>query len=164
MNALAHIIDRLNHHLGRGVAWLTAAMAAATGAVVVLRYAFEQNTILIQEGVSAMHALVLALGIAYTLKENGHVRVDILHNRRSERERRFLNLFGHVVFLLPVAALIFATSIPYVASSWRVFEGSPEVGGLPGVFLVKTLIPMMAALLFLQGLSEIAKALVHKPK
>lgn len=159
MSGFSHHIDRLNHHLGRATAWLTALMAAATGALVALRYAFGQNTILLQEGVGYLHGLVLMLGIAYTLKEGGHVRVDILHNAMSARWRRRVDAFGHLAFLLPTAAFIFFTSLPYVAASWRVLEGSAEVGGIQGVFLLKTLIPVMAALLLLQGLSELLKVL-----
>ncbi len=152
------LIDRINHWLGRAVAWLTLAMALAVAAIVLLRYALAQNTILIQEAVSYGHGLVLMLGIAYTLKENGHVRVDILHSSRSPRWRALVDLFGHIFLLLPVAGLLLATSVPYALSAWRILEGSSEVGGLPGVFLLKTLIPLMAALLLLQGLSEIGKA------
>ena len=159
MARLSRFIDRCNLGLGRATAWLTLLMALATAAVVALRYVFGQNTILLQEGVNALHGLVLMLGIAYTLLEKGHVRVDILHSRLAERRRRAVDGFGHAVFLLPVAALILLTSLPYVAQSWRVAEGSAEVGGLPGVYLLKTLIPVMAVLLFAQGLSELIKAL-----
>lgn len=159
MPAPSRLIDRCNLRLGRVAAWLTLLMALATAAVVALRYAFGQNTILLQEGVVALHGLALMLGIAYTLLERGHVRVDILHNRLPERRRRMVDAFGHAVFLLPVAALMFVTSLPYVAQSWRVAEGSAEVGGLPGVYLLKTLIPLMALLLFAQGLSELMKVL-----
>ncbi len=155
MNAL---IDQLNHRIGRAVAWLTLAMAVAVAAIVLLRYAFAQNTIQIQEAVNYGHGLVLMLGMAYTLKENGHVRVDILYSGRSPRGRALVDLFGHLFLLLPVAGLVLATSLPYAVSAWRILEGSSEVGGLPGVFLLKTLIPLMAALLLLQGLSESSKA------
>ena len=152
------LIDRLNHGIGRAVAWLTLAMAVAVAAIVLLRYALAQNTIVIQEAVSYGHGLVLMLGMAYTLKENGHVRVDILYSGRSPRWRALVDLFGHLFLLLPVAGLVLVTSLPYAASAWRILEGSSEVGGLPGVFLLKTLIPLMAVLLLLQGLSEISKA------
>lgn len=155
MNAL---VDRLNHWLGRAVAWLTLAMAVAVAAIVLLRYAFAQNTILIQEAVSYAHGLVLMLGMAYTLKENGHVRVDIFYSGRSPRWRTLVDLIGHLFLLLPVAGLVLATSLPYAVSAWRILEGSSEVGGLPGVFLLKSLIPLMAVLLLVQGLSEIGKA------
>ena len=155
---MSALIDRLNHGLGRAVAWLTLAMALAVAGIVLLRYAFGQNTILLQEAVSYAHGLVLMLGMAYTLKENGHVRVDILYSGRSPRWRALVDLFGHLFLLLPVAGLVLATSLPYAMNAWRILEGSSEVGGLPGVFLLKSLIPLMAALLLLQGLSEIGKA------
>ena len=157
MKRLSQGIDWANGKLGRAVAWAMLAMALLTAAIVVLRYALGQNTILLQEGVGALHALALMLGIAYTLLEKGHVRVDIVHSRLGERRSRLVDAFGHIFLLLPVAALIFLTSLPYVAQSWRVAEGSAEVDGLPGVYLLKTLIPLMAALLFAQGLSELIK-------
>ena len=84
--------------------------------------------------------------------------MDILYSGRSPRWRTLVDLFGHLFLLLPVAGLVLATSLPYAASAWRILEGSSEVGGLPGVFLLKTLIPLMAVLLLVQGLSEIGKA------
>jgi TRAP-type mannitol/chloroaromatic compound transport system permease small subunit len=69
-----------------------------------------------------------------------------------------VNLLGHCLFLLPVTATIFWLSLPYVSASWRILEGSPEVGGIPGVFLLKTLIPLTSTLLFLQGLVGIQRA------
>jgi TRAP-type mannitol/chloroaromatic compound transport system permease small subunit len=75
----------------------------------------------------------------------------------SERRQALVDVTGHLLFLLPVSLLIFWTSLPYVANAWRVLEGSSEVGGVPAVFLLKTLIPIMALLLGLQGLNEIVR-------
>jgi TRAP-type mannitol/chloroaromatic compound transport system permease small subunit len=108
-----------------------------------------------------MHGILFMLGIPYALLQNSHVRVDIIYSRLSSRQQDRVDIAGHILFLLPIAVYIFVTSLPYVAASWRVLEGSAEVGGIPGIFLLKTLIPVMAVLLFLQGLSEIAKRL-HK--
>ena len=77
------------------------------------------------------------------------------------KARARIDLVGHGLFLIPVAGFIFFTSLPYVAASWRILEKSSEVGGLPAVFALKTLIPLMAALLFLQGASEIIKRLTQ---
>jgi TRAP-type mannitol/chloroaromatic compound transport system permease small subunit len=70
-----------------------------------------------------------------------------------------IDLLGHLLLLLPVCGFVFLTSLPYVQASWRILEGSADVGGIHGVFLLKTLIPVMAVLLFLQGMSEIARAI-----
>jgi TRAP-type mannitol/chloroaromatic compound transport system permease small subunit len=132
-------------------------MVLMTLTVVVLRYAFNEGAIVLQESVMYMHGILFMLAIPYGLKQDSHVRVDIVYSRLSARHRSVVDLIGHVVFLLPIALFILITSLPYVTASWRVLEGSSEVGGIPAVFLLKTLIPVMAALLFLQGISEIVK-------
>ena len=137
-------------------------MVLVTVAVVVLRYAFAIGAIPLQESVIYMHGMLFMLGIPYGVLQNTHVRVDIIYSRLKPRQQDWINLGGHLLFLLPVAAFIFLTSLPYVAASWRVLEGSAEVGGLPAIFVLKTLIPVMAALLFLQALSEIAKHFANK--
>jgi TRAP-type mannitol/chloroaromatic compound transport system permease small subunit len=151
---LADLLDALNDRLGRTIAWLTALMVVATIIVVLLRYGLDMGAIVVQESVTYMHALVVTLGIACTLKDDGHVRVDILYSRMTPGRRDLVNLAGHVLFLLPVCILVIFSSWEYVANAWRVREGSPEVGGIPAVFLLKTLIPVMAVLLLVQGAAE----------
>jgi|TARA_B100000315_G_C14548845_1_gene574649 TRAP-type mannitol/chloroaromatic compound transport system permease small subunit len=147
-------IDAVNQGLGQGIAWLTAFMVALTLIVVVIRYAFDAGAIALQESVTYLHALVIMLGIPHTLKVDAHVRVDILYSRLRPAHRAAANLAGHTLFLAPVAVLVLYTSLPYVVDSWRVLEGSPEVGGIPAVFLLKTLIPVMAVLLLAQGIAD----------
>ena len=142
---------------GRAVRWLTGLMALLTVIVVILRYAFGEGTIALQESITYAHGLVMMLGIAYTLKQDAHVRVDLFYGRLGPRGKARINLLGHCLFLLPVGITILWTSLPYVSASWRILEGSSEVGGIPAVFALKTLIPLMALLLILQGLAEIAR-------
>lgn len=133
-------------------------MAAVTLTVVVLRYGLDAPSIALQEAVVYLHATAFMLGIAYTLKHDGHVRVDIFYARRSVRGRAWTDLAGHLLLLLPVTVTLCWLSLPYVGASWRILEGSSEVGGIPGIFLLKTLIPLMALLLLAQGLSRILRA------
>jgi len=135
-------------------------MVLITVTIVVLRYVFNTGTIVMQESVMYLHGALFMLGIPYGLKQNTHVRVDVIYARLSERQQSLVDIAGHTLFLMPLSVFIFVTSLPYVAAAWRVLEGSAEVGGIPAVFLLKTLIPVMAALLFLQGLSEISKRLL----
>ncbi|HKJ76050.1 MAG TPA: TRAP transporter small permease subunit, partial [Gammaproteobacteria bacterium] len=122
-------------------------------AVVVLRYLFDTGWIALQESITYLHALVFMVGAAYTLKHDGHVRVDILYRRFGPRGQAAVDLAGTLLLLLPVCGFILVASWDYVAESWALREGSREAGGLPGVFLLKTVIPVMAVLLALQGLS-----------
>lgn len=157
---IARLCDGLSEWSGRGVAWLTAGMVAVTFTVVVLRYLFDLGWIALQESITYLHALVFMVGAAYTLKHDGHVRVDILYRRFGPRGQAVVDLAGTLLLLLPVCAFILLSSWEYVAESWARQEGSPEAGGLPGVFLLKTVIPVMAVLLALQGVSLALRSLL----
>jgi len=135
-------------------------MVIVTCAVVLARYVFGVGSIALQESVMYMHGIVFMLGIAFTLKEQGHVRVDVLHEKFSRRTRTLIDIAGTILFLLPVSIFILLTSLDYVSFAWSLRESSAQPGGLPGVFLVKTLIPVMAALLALQGIAEILRGIV----
>jgi TRAP-type mannitol/chloroaromatic compound transport system permease small subunit len=87
------------------------------------------------------------------------VRVDIFYRSFSERQKAWVNILGHVIFTLPVCVLIGWGSLDYVLDSWSAREASPEPGGLAYVFLLKTLIPVMASLLALQSLAQCQRAL-----
>ena len=154
----ADTIDAISEWSGRIVSWLTLAMVLVTFAIVVLRYAFSMGWIAMQESVTFMHALVFLLGAAFTLKREGHVRVDIFYRKLGVKGRAVVDLLGACLLLLPVCGFIFWLSWDYVTASWALKEGSREAGGLPGVFLLKSAIPLMAGLLILQGVSQILRA------
>jgi len=155
---LVRWIETVTEWTGRLVAWFMFLMVVATVVVVVLRYATTTNTILVQEAVMYLHAFAFMLAIPYALKHDAHVRVDVVYGRLGPRGRAIVNLCGHLLLLVPTAVFIILYSRTYVANAWRILEGSGEVGGIPGVFLLKTLIPTMAALLLLQGIAEIARS------
>ncbi|MCG7996621.1 MAG: TRAP transporter small permease subunit [Candidatus Thiodiazotropha taylori] len=156
---VARGFDQINERLGQAISWLSLLMVLVTVAVVVLRYVFQLGWIWLQESVTFMHAALFLVGAAYTLKHEGHVRVDIIYRKFSERGRAWVDLIGTLTLLLPVCLFIFFISWDYVAKSWALFEGSREVGGLEGVFLLKSLILVMAVLLVLQGISLAVRSL-----
>lgn len=150
-------VDHFTESLGRLLAWLAVLMMLAMAAVVVLRYGLETGSIALQESITYMHASLFMLGLAFTLKHDGHVRVDIFYQRFSARQRAWVNSLGGIIFLLPLCLFIVAISIDFVGQSWQVHEVSTEPGGIPAVFLLKTLIPLMAVNLALQGLVEVLR-------
>lgn len=154
-----NLIEQVTRLVGYSVAWLLLLMAIAETGVVILRYGFNMGSIAVQESITYMHATVFLLGAAYTLADDEHVRVDIFYRRASDRTRAWINLSGSVLFLLPLCALIFWSSLPYVAQSWEIRETSADTGGIAGIYLLKTLIPLFAALLFLQGVAQILRSL-----
>ena len=136
---------------GRAVSWLSLLMVVVTFGVVVLRYGFNLTWVAVQESVIYLHAMVFLMAAAWTLSEDGHVRVDIIYGARSERYRAGVNLAGCLLFLLPFCVFTFTVAWEYVAASWSVQETSREAGGLPGVYLLKSLILVAPALLLLQA-------------
>lgn len=154
LHALVRYIDAFTDRLGRWLAWLSLAMALLTALVVILRYGFNLGSIAAQEAVTYMHGSLFMLGAAYALQSGAHVRVDIFYRNFSPRARAWVNSLGGIVFLMPMCGFIFFSSLGYVAESWSIRETSPEPGGIPAVFLLKTVIPLMAASLFFQGLAE----------
>ena len=153
MKNLCNGIDAFNERVGTLVAWLLPTMACITFLVAVMRYGFNFGSIALQESTTYLHAFVFMLAGAYTLKHNEHVRVDIFYQSMSQHNQARVNFYGCVFLVLPFAGFIIWTSFDYVINSWKLLEGSREAGGLPLVFILKTLIPAMAMLLFLQAIS-----------
>jgi TRAP-type mannitol/chloroaromatic compound transport system permease small subunit len=98
------------------------------------------------------------LAAAWTLQVDGHVRVDIFYAQAEPRRRAIVDLIGAIVFLFPVAIAIAVLSLPYVTRSWAILEHSREASGLPFVYLLKTLIPLFALLIGLQGIAQAIRA------
>lgn len=162
LNWLAHVtnfIDKITDNTGKLISWLTLFMVLLTFLIVVLRYGFNVGWIAMQESVLYFHGTVFMLGAAYTLKADGHVRVDIFYQNFSIKGKALVNLLGTLFLLLPVCVFIFYISFDYVATSWLIMEKSSEAGGLPLVYLSKSLLLIMAITLSLQGVSEICRNL-----
>jgi TRAP-type mannitol/chloroaromatic compound transport system permease small subunit len=155
---LADRIDRLSAAVGRAVMWCLLFMVLAEFALVLMRYVLGVGSIWLQESVVYAHASVFMLAAAWTLSVDGHVRVDIFYADAAPRTKALVDLLGTLLLLLPFALALVFLSFPYVARSWAILEGSRETSGLPAVFLLKTLIPLFAALLALQGLAQATRA------
>ena len=160
MDALARLIDALSERLGRSAAWLSLLMVLVMGLIVVLRYIFQIGSIALQESVMYINAMIFTFGAAYTLKVQGHVRVDVFYNRISKKARHLVDSIGVVAFLFTTVGFVVWASWDYVAVSWRIREGSPESSGLPLVFLLKSCLLLLPALLALQGVAELWKSVV----
>jgi TRAP-type mannitol/chloroaromatic compound transport system permease small subunit len=146
-------VDRLVCGLGRMVSWLTVIMVLITATVVVLRYVFGVGWIWLQETVTWMHATVFLLAAAYTLSHDEHVRVDIFYRGMSPRGQALVDSLGVLLLLLPTCLWIVFSAWDYVAASWQVRESSLETGGMPGLFLLKSLIIVTPVLLAIEGLA-----------
>jgi TRAP-type mannitol/chloroaromatic compound transport system permease small subunit len=156
--AFADCIDRLNGAIGRTVAWLCLLVVLVQFTVVVMRYAFGLGSIWLTETIIYGHATLFMLAAAWTLREGGHVRVDIFYADAGPRRRALTDLCGALFLLLPFMLVLLYFALPYVARSWAILETSRETSGLPWVYLLKTLIPAFAVLMALQGAAQAIRA------
>jgi len=157
----SHQLEKITDITGRYVSWLTLAMVLMTFSIVILRYVFNTGWIAMQEAVTYMHASVFMLAAAYTLQLDAHVRVDIFYQKMSATGKAIINLLGTFLFLLPVCGFILWVSWEYVLNAWEIKESSREAGGLPGVYLLKTQIIIMAILLITQGIAIVLKTIIQ---
>lgn len=155
---LAAALETVSVAVGRSVALLTVLMVLVTALVVLLRYLFGLGWIWLQESITWMHAAVFMLAAAYTLAREEHVRVDVFYREMSPRARAWVDLVGTLVLLLPVCAFLLWSSWGYVASAWGMSEGSRESGGLPALYLLKSVLVAMPVLLGLQGVALAARS------
>ena len=159
--AFSQSVNRLNERVGRITTWCTLFMVVMTVIDVMLRYLFSAGSVAVQELEWHMFGFVFLLGAAYTLLHGEHVRVDIFYSRMNIRNKAWVDLFGSLFFCVPLSILIIWTSLPFALSSWEFLEGSPDPGGLPARFILKTAIPVGFFLVGLQGLSMAAESLLR---
>ncbi|MGB8677091.1 MAG: TRAP transporter small permease subunit, partial [Pseudolabrys sp.] len=155
---VADRIDRVTSALGRAAAWLALVVVLLQFALVVARYLFGLGSVWLTETVIYAHAALFMLAAAWTLQVGGHVRVDIFYADASAHTKALIDLVGALFLLLPFMVVLIWLAIPYAARSWSILEHSQEASGLPVVFVLKTLIPLFALLMALQGIAQAIRA------
>lgn len=126
---------------------------------VIMRYFFKSGSIAMQEMEWHLFSVIILLGISYTLKEDGHVRVDLIYDRLTNKKKALINMWGAVLFILPIALLIGIESIPYVIEAFNSGEQSGDPGGLTNRWIVKSLIPLSFFLLIITTIGFFIKNL-----
>ena len=159
-------VDQFSRLCGVTCAAMIPVMVLITVIVVVLRRGFSVGSIALQESIMYLHSWIFLVAMAYTLKADGQVRVDIFYRKFSDVQKAWVNALGGLVLLLPLCVVLLATTSQYALRSWHVGETSGDAGGLPFVYLLKSIMPLAAGLLLLQCLAEVAAntlRLIHRP-
>lgn len=158
---MSRAIDKMNGMIGQAVSWATLLMILIGAYNAIVRYLgrfigtnLSSNVYL--EAQWYLFSVVFLLGAAWTLKEDAHVRVDVMFDRMSSRVQRGINIGGALLLLLPFCVFVFWTSVPSIRNSWSIREMSPDPGGLPR-YPIKALILVSVVLLGLQGISQLIK-------
>jgi TRAP-type mannitol/chloroaromatic compound transport system permease small subunit len=151
--------DKFADAIGYFTAFVMVLMILNVTYDVVMRYFFNTGSIAMQEMEWHLFSVIILLGISYTLKEDGHVRVDLIYDTLSTKKKAKINMVGVALFILPVALLIGIESIPYVVESFISNEQSGDPGGLPYRWIVKSLIPLSFFLLIITSIGFFIKNL-----
>lgn len=151
-------IDRLNTAIGKSAYWLILVAVLVSAINAIVRKAFDVSSNAWLELQWQLFGAVFMLCAAYTLLKNEHIRIDIVNSRLPKPVRDWIDLLGHLLFLMPFVLLMIYDGWPFFVTSWNQNEQSLNAGGLPQ-WPAKFLIPLGFFLLFLQGVSEIIKRL-----
>lgn len=154
------LFDKLNDTIGKAMAWLVVVLTIIVFYDVCMRFIFRAGSPALQELQWHLFALIFLLGAAATYKMNGHVRVEIFYQKFSPRTQLIINTLGDMFILLPLCIIIINSSIPFIETAWQMSEASPDPGGLPHRWIIKTAIPAGFLLLALQALSNIISNIV----
>ena len=151
--------DKVANLIGRFCSRLSLLLVILVSTDVFLRYIFNISTASLYELEWHVFAVIFLLGSVYTLHIDEHVRVDVFYNKFSERNKKLVNLLGNLIFLIPFGIVISYTSIPFVKDSYNILESSPDPGGLPFRFLIKSVITVSFFLLAFVGIIKIINSL-----
>jgi len=159
LKKLIGFIEAINEIIGRGVSWVTFGLVLVVFVDVVLRYLFEISFVFVQELEWHLFSVIFLIGAGYTLVHDEHVRVDIFYQKMSKKGQAWVNLIGTLFFLFPGCYMIIDTAIPFIMDSISVMEGSPDPGGIPYRFILKSAIPIGIGLIVLQGVALALRSL-----
>ena len=153
LKKFVRFVDALNERIGTVVSWFTTLLVLTVCLDVFTRYFLRSSSVAVQELEWHFFAVIFLLASAWALKHNKHVRVDVLYMNFSPKNQALANLIGSLLFLLPFAVITIWSSQNFVLNSFRIGEVSPDPGGLPARFILKSMIPIGFSLILLQGLA-----------
>jgi TRAP-type mannitol/chloroaromatic compound transport system permease small subunit len=153
LEAIASKFDRFNRILGKGLSWLTLTLVLAQFSLVILTSVFHIGSTWAQESLLYINSLMFLGAAGYVLLVDDHVRVDIFYGRATEKVKAWVNFLGSLFLLIPMLVLTWVTALPYVAFSWKIYEGSSEISGIQAIYILKTFILLFAFVLTLQCIS-----------
>jgi TRAP-type mannitol/chloroaromatic compound transport system permease small subunit len=156
---LEHLFNKFSDIIGMITATAMVLMILNVFYDVIMRYFFKSGSIAMQEMEWHLFSVIILLGMAYTLKEDGHVRVDIIYDKLSLRKKALINMLGVVFFILPIAILVGLSSINNAVEAFQSMEISGDPGGLHYRWVVKALIPLSFLLLIISSLGFFIKNL-----
>jgi len=179
MNKTIHFLESISEQSGRLVAWLVLLLVLLTLSVAIPRYLlsnewflglnllsldwgeirsnYSQHVNAMNDGIQYMHAIIFMFGLSYAMKSGDHVRIDILYRSMSARRQAWVNIIGILLLFYPTFIFILIMSWDYVLNAWSILESSSRPGGLPWLYLLKSMLLIMPVMMILQGTASLLR-------
>lgn len=155
--ATAALLDTAIDRIGRVTGWCSLAIVLVMSSNVLMRYLFHTGSVAMQELEWHLMAPICMLGLSYAILKDGHVQVDIFYGHFPERVKRIVDV-ASALLVVAVVAILFKLSLPYVLQSYSIGEGSPDPGGLPYRWILKSMLPVGFLLLLVQSTAALLRA------
>lgn len=153
------VIDGISEWTGKWVAWLIVPLIAGLSYEVIARYVFNAPTVWAYDLAYMLYGTLFMVGAAYTLRKNGHIRTDIFYDRWSPRRQGWINVISYLFLFFPGMFFFLISGLEAAIHSWTILEKSDFSPWRPPLYPFKTIIPLAALLLIIQGFSEFLKSL-----
>ena len=163
MRAIALMVRALsgvNWLVGNVFSWLALGIVAVCFTVVVQRYVFSTTQVWMQDLYVWLNGAMFTAVAGYALLRDDHVRVDIFYRPATLQRKALIDLIGVFIFLVPFCWVVFIYALPFVQRSWRIWEGSPNWGGMPGYWVLKSFIIVFVGVVFIQGLAMVGRSIL----
>ncbi|MCF8026183.1 MAG: TRAP transporter small permease subunit [Desulfobacteraceae bacterium] len=154
---LADTLDRISVRIGQIASYATLACIAVIAVSVILRYFFNRTYVALDEIQYYCYSIVFLYGFAYVYQQDGHIRVDIINSRLSDKKRHWIDLLGALLLTIPWSAAVCFYSWQYFLRSFKIRERSTEATGLPALYILKFILFLAFILLLFQAVSAVVR-------
>ncbi|MAQ73307.1 MAG: permease [Gammaproteobacteria bacterium] len=157
MKKIQKYLDSVTEAIGSFTSYIVFFMVLLVIITLFLRYVLNIGSVALQESIMYLHAFFFMAGISFSIKENSHVKIDILSQKFHDKKKNIVSILGIIFFMIPFSVFIIFISSDMVIKSWEIMEQSGEAGGLNLVYILKSIIPFTGILILLQSVSELIK-------
>jgi TRAP-type mannitol/chloroaromatic compound transport system permease small subunit len=158
--SIMRTINALNREMGRVFSWFALAIVMVCFAVVVERYLFNNTRLWAQDLYVWLNGFMFTAVAGFALLRDEHVRVDIFYRPGTIRHKAICDAIGVLLFLFPFMFVVIYYGLPFVQRSWRILENSANIGGMPGLYVLKTFIVVFGVLMILQGIAMLIRSVL----
>lgn len=152
---IVNVLNTIVRKIAQTAAWLNVLLIGVILLQVVMRYGFNRGMVPLEELMWHLYAIAFMFGMAYSITNDSHIRVDIVHMNLSRKAQHIIEILGILLLLMPFLIILFHHSLGWAYEAWRVNEASANPTGLPYRWIIKSVVPISALLMFIAALARL---------